>query len=127
MIQLEISNKLVRDSRGGMHHRYVTRLAPAERVKGDEFLTLCSEKGHVPRYQVESVLGLVGEVMLGLLREGKPVEVPQVGVFRLGLEGKATESREEAGLKAISKITVNYHPAPKIRDGTHLMSLKFRV
>ena len=127
MIQLEISNKLVRDSQGGMHHRYVTRLAPVERVKGDEFLSLCSERGHVPRYQVESVLGLVGEVMLELLREGKPVEVPQVGVFRLGVEGKATDSREEAGLKAISKTTVNYHPAPRIRDGTHLMSLKFRV
>ena len=106
-----------------MHQRYVTRLAPAEKVKGDEFLTLCSEKGHVPRYQVESVLGLVGEVMLGLLREGKPVEVPQLGVFRLGLEGRATDSHEEAGMKAISKTTVNYLPAPRIRDGTHLMTL----
>ena len=114
---------MVRDSKGNMHHRYVTRIVGGEKVKGDEFLTLCSERGHVPRYQVESVLGLVGEVMLELLREGKPVEVPQVGVFRLGLEGKATESREEAGLKAISKTTVNYHPAPKIRDGTHLMAL----
>ena len=123
MIQLEISNKMVRDSRGSMHQRYVTRLAPSERVKGDEFLTLCSEKGHVPRFQVESVLGLVGEVMLGLLREGKPVEVPQLGVFRLGLEGRATDSREEAGMKAISKTTVNYLPAPRIRDGTHLMTL----
>ena len=126
MIQLDISNKLVRDSQGGMHHRYVTRLAPAERVKGDEFLTLCSEKGHVPRYQVESTLGLVGEVMLGLLREGMTVEVPHVGVFRLGLEGRATDSREEAGLKAISKTTVNYLPARRIRDGTHLMALAIR-
>ena len=114
---------MVRDSKGGMHQRYVTRLAPVERVKGDEFLSLCSERGHVPRYQVESVLGLVGEVMLELLREGKPVEVPQVGVFRLGVEGRATDSREEAGISAISKITVNYHPAPRIRDGTHLMAL----
>ena len=115
---------MVRDSKGNMHHRYVTRLAPAEKVKGDEFLTLCSEKGRVPRYQVESTLGLVGEVMLEQLREGKPVEVPQVGVFRLGLEGRATDSREEAGLKAISKTTVNYLPAPRIRDGTHLMELR---
>ena len=123
MIQLEISDKLVRDSKGNMHQRYVTRLAPAEKVKGDEFLALCSEKGHVPRYQVESTLGLVGEVMLEQLREGKPVEVPQVGVFRLGLEGRATDSREEAGMKAISKTTVNYLPARRIRDGTHLMTL----
>ncbi|MBR6991131.1 MAG: hypothetical protein IKH97_02795 [Bacteroidales bacterium] len=123
MIQLEISNKQVRDSKGNMHQRYVTRLAPAEKVKGDEFLNLCSERGRVPRYQVESTLGLVGEVMLGLLCEGMTVEVPHVGVFRLGLEGRATDSREEAGLKAINKTTVNYHPAPKIRDGTHLMAL----
>ena len=115
---------MVRDSKGNMHHRYVTRLAPAEKVKGDEFLTLCSKKGRVPRYQVESTLGLVGEVMLEQLREGKPVEVPQVGVFRLGLEGRATDSREEAGLKAINKTTVNYLPAPKIRDGTHLIKLR---
>ena len=126
MIQLEISNKQVRDSKGNMHQRYVTRLAPAEKVKGDEFLTLCSEKGHLPRYQVESTLGLVGEVMLGLLREGMTVEVPHVGVFRLGLEGRATDSREEAGLKAISKTTVNYLPARRIRDGTHLMALAIR-
>ena len=124
MIQLEISDKMVRDSKGNMHHRYVTRLAPAEKVKGDEFLTLCSKKGRVPRYQVESTLGLVGEVMLEQLREGKPVEVPQVGVSRLGLEGRATDSREEAGLKAINKTTVNYLPAPKIRDGTHLIKLR---
>ena len=114
---------MVRDSKGNMHQRYVTRLAPSERVKGDEFLALCSERGHVPRYQVESTLGLVGEVMLEQLREGKPVEVPQVGVFRLGLEGRATDSREEAGLKVISKTTVNYLPARRIRDGTHLMTL----
>ena len=115
---------MVRDSKGNMHHRYVTRLAPAEKVKGDEFLALCSERGRVPRYQVESTLGLVGEVMLEQLREGKPVEVPQVGVFRLGLEGRATDSREEAGLNAINKTTVNYLPAPRIRDGTHFMKLK---
>ena len=78
----------------------------------------------MPRYQVESTLGLVGEVMQEQLREGKLVEVPQVGVFRLGLEGKATDSREEAGLKAINKTTVNYLPAPRIRDGTHLMELR---
>ena len=108
-----------------MRRRYVTRITPAERVKGDEFLTLCSKRGHVPRYQVESTLGLVGEVMLGLLCEGKPVEVPQVGVFRLGLEGKATDSREDAGVKAISKTTVNYLPSPRIRAGTHLTALEW--
>mgnify|MGYP003293326705 CR=1 FL=1 len=107
-IKYKVEERLVHDNRGNKRLRYVTQVVAGTRMEGDALLRHASRELNMPTWQVEGVLSVVGELLREALDEGRPVEVPHIGRFRVSIRSRATDSPKEAGAKAVTKIGVNF-------------------
>lgn len=126
-IKLKVSERIVRNNRGDLALRYITALAPAEKIDVAASLSqLAKELGITPEragYALDVVGSMIGKSIL----EGRPVTLRGLGTFRPGLRSKAATSRSKAGAAAVERVVVNYLPDLQLRRRLAIENLAFRV
>lgn len=125
-VRFTIDERKFRNNRGELRIGYVTRLLPGDRIDRDKFIDqMCKATGMTgPR--VEFVLSQASEIMTKHLLNGSLVDMPHIGTFRLGLSSTATVRKQDAGVKAMKYMKVNYNPALKIKKLTDLGNMAFQ-
>lgn len=126
-IAIKVRERVLRNNKGQLKVCYLTALEPTQKISDEVVLTRLSQRLSLPEPKVNYILSEVMDYIMSNMLQGTPIEVPQIGTFRLGMKSHAVSRKMDAGEKSIDKITINYLPTLKSRKLLDLNNLQFKL
>ena len=120
----QITERIEPGVKGGGRRKFYATAVKAERMAMEEVITLIERRSTLNGADIRGVIYALSDVLKEGLREGKNVELGEIGNFRLSLNSNGHESPKEVGAKSIKKVRVLYSPHAAIKD--HVNQLVFR-
>lgn len=125
-VKYKVNERMFRNNRGELRIGYVTQLKADEKLTSGDVLEILHKRTGIHEPKIEFILMNLQEVLLQGFYQGRPVEVPHIGTFRLGLRSEAKVRKQDAGKKAMMRLIVNFMPHMQIKKRTELNNIKFQ-
>lgn len=95
---------------------FMTSSEHYSQIGADEIIEYSSENSGIPKAQMASAFYALNQQIRQFLLNGHSLELPNLGFLYLSVNAKATETEEEAGAKAVTRISVKFRQCKKLRE-----------
>lgn len=95
---------------------FLTSSETYSRISNDTLIELCSENSGIPKAQMASAFHALEQQVREFLFNGHSLELLRLGTMYLSVCAKATETEDEAGAKAVKRVSVKFRQSNKLRD-----------
>lgn len=103
--------------------RYLTRAVTYSKISGDDVLDYAEMNSGINRGQLAASMHAIVQSFYNFVCNGHSVELPEVGIFRFGVNAKSVENEDESGAEQVYRRKVLYRPSTKIKSYLNSMSL----
>ena len=102
---------------------YVSRAAVYSKISGDEVLEFASMNSGINQGQLAAAMHAIVQEFRNHLLTGHSVELPGVGIFRVGVNSKMVEAPEDVSVSNITRRKIYFLPSTNIK--AHLSRVSF--
>ena len=95
---------------------FLTSPEQYSRIDADQISEYSSENSGIPKAQMASAFYALNQQVEQFLLNGHSLELLNLGYLYLSVNAKAVETEEEAGAKAVKRISVKFRQSKKLRD-----------
>ena len=95
---------------------FLTSSEHYSQIGADEIIEYSSENSGIPKAQMASAFYALNQQIRQFLLNGHSLELPNLGFLYLSVNAKATETEEEAGAKAVTRVSVKFRQCKKLRE-----------
>ena len=99
----------------GKPEMYVTRAVRYSTIDGETFLDFVARNTRLDRYIVKAAAGAIAKEFANFVFNGHSVSVPGIGIFRFGVQAKASAIQDEATAKKVYRRKILYRPTTDIK------------
>jgi predicted histone-like DNA-binding protein len=100
---------------GNKENSYILQAVNTGTIDIDTLSEHISSECTLHTVDVKAVLMALGKKLDFYLKEGKIVDMGDVGKFKMGFKGSAAEKPELLSVKNIEKFHINYQPSLKLK------------
>ena len=100
---------------GNKQNSYILQAVNTGTIDIDTLSEHISSECTLHTVDVKAVLMALGKKLDFYLKEGKIVDMGDVGKFKMGFKGSAAEKPELLSVKNIEKFHINYQPSLKLK------------
>ena len=100
---------------GNKQNSYILQAVNTGTIDIDTLSEHISSECTLHTVDVKAVLMALGKKLDFYLKEGKIVDMGDVGKFKMGFKGSAAEQPELLSVKNIEKFHINYQPSLKLK------------
>ena len=94
---------------------YVSRAIVYSKISGDEVLEFASMNSGINQGQLSAAMHAVVQEFRNHLLTGHSVELPGVGIFRVGVNSKMVEAPEDVSVSNITRRKIYFLPSTNIK------------
>lgn len=106
---------------------FLTSSEHYSQIGAEEIIEYSSENSGIPKAQMASAFYALNQQIRQFLLNGHSLELPLLGSLYLSVNAKAAETEEEAGAKAVTRISVKFRQNKKLRElinsNVHLVNI----
>ena len=106
---------------------FLTSSEHYSQIGAEEIIEYSSENSGIPKAQMASAFYALNQQIRQFLLNGHSLELPLLGSLYLSVNAKAAETEEEAGAKAVTRISVKFRQCKKLRElinsNVHLVNI----
>ena len=106
---------------------FLTSSEHYSQIGAEEIIEYSSENSGIPKAQMASAFYALNQQIRQFLLNGHSLELPLLGSLYLSVNAKAAETEEEAGAKAVTRISVKFRQCKKLRElinsNVHLVNM----
>lgn len=95
---------------------FLTSPEQYSKINIEQILEYCSENSGIPKAQMASAFYALNQQVEQFLLNGHSLELLNLGCLYLSFNAKAAETEDEAGAKAVTRISVKFRQSKKLRD-----------
>lgn len=95
---------------------FLTSPEQYSKINIEQILDYCSENSGIPKAQMASAFYALNQQVEQFLLNGHSLELLNLGCLYLSINAKAAETEDEAGAKAVTRISVKFRQSKKLRD-----------
>lgn len=94
----------------------VTSSNTYSKISSDQIIYYASENSGIPKAQMASAFYAINQVVEQFLLNGHSLELMNLGSLYLSVSAKAVENEEDAGAKAVRRLSIKFRQNKKLRD-----------
>ena len=94
----------------------VTSSNTYSKISSDQIIYYASENSSIPKAQMASAFYAINQVVEQFLLNGHSLELMNLGSLYLSVSAKAVENEEDAGAKAVRRLSIKFRQNKKLRD-----------
>jgi predicted histone-like DNA-binding protein len=94
---------------------YVSRAVVYSKISGDEVLEFASMNSGINQGQLSAAMHAIVQEFRNHLLTGHSVELPGVGIFRVGVNSKMVETPEDVSVENITRRRIYFRPSTNIK------------
>ena len=106
---------------------FLTSSEHYSQIGAEDIIEYSSENSGIPKAQMASAFYALSQQIRQFLLNGHTLELPNLGSLYLSVNAKAAETEEEAGAKAVTRISVKFRQCKKLRElintNVHLVNM----
>lgn len=125
-VRFKVEERFYRNNAGKLGLKYITRLLQSDKISEDEIITKLSTATNISESKIQYIFLALKDELLKAIMDGRPVDVPFLGRFKLSMKSKATTNQQEAGLKMIEKLGVNFFPNKNLTSKIDKQNILFK-
>ena len=95
---------------------FLTSPEQYSKINIEQILEYCSENSGIPKAQMASAFYALNQQVEQFLLNGHSLELLNLGCLYLSINAKAAETEDEAGAKAVTRISVKFRQSKKLRE-----------
>lgn len=95
---------------------FLTSPEQYSRIDAQQIIEYSSENSGIPKAQMASAFYALNQQVEQFLLNGHSLELLNLGYLYLSVNAKAVETEDEAGAKAVKRISVKFRQSKKLRD-----------
>ena len=95
---------------------FLTSPEQYSRIGAEQIIEYSSENSGIPKAQMASAFYALNQQVEQFLLNGHSLELLNLGYLYLSVNAKAVETEDEAGAKAVKRISVKFRQSKKLRD-----------
>lgn len=95
---------------------YVTSPDIYSKISSDMVINYASENSGIPKAQMASAFYALNQTVEQFLLNGHSIELMHLGYLYLSVSAKAVEDEEDAGAKAVKRVSVKFRQNKKLRN-----------
>ena len=99
----------------GKPKKYVTRAVSYSTIDGETFLDFVARNTRLDRYVVKAAAGAIAKEFANFVFNGHSVSVPGIGIFRFGVQAKASAKQDDATAKKVYRRKILYRPTTELK------------
>lgn len=94
----------------------VTSANTYSRITSEQIIYYASENSGIPKAQMASAFYALSQTVEQFLLNGHSLELMNLGSLYFSVSAKAVESEEDAGSKAVRRLSIKFRQNKKLRD-----------
>ena len=95
---------------------YVTSPDTYSKISADQIIYYASQNSGIPKAQMASAFYAINQVIEQFLLNGHSLELLNLGSLYFSVSAKAVEDAEDAGAKAVRRLSIKFRQSKKLRD-----------
>lgn len=95
---------------------YVTSPDIYSKIPSETVIEYASENSGIPKAQMASAFYALNQTVRQFLLNGHSIELMHLGYLYLSVNAKAVEDEEDAGAKAVKRVSVKFRQNKKLRN-----------
>ena len=94
----------------------VTSSETYSKISSEQIIQYASENSGVPKAQMASAFYALSQTVEQFLLNGHSLELLNLGSLYFSISAKAVENEEDAGAKAVRRLSIKFRQSKKLRD-----------
>lgn len=94
----------------------VTSSETYSKISSEQIIQYASENSGVPKAQMASAFYALSQTVEQFLLNGHSLELLNLGSLYFSVSAKAVENEEDAGAKAVRRLSIKFRQSKKLRD-----------
>ena len=95
---------------------YVSRAVTYSKIDGDEVLELAAQNSGINQAQLSAAMYAIRQSFINFLMNGHSVELPGVGIFRVGVNAKMVDEVSKVSVDQIYRRKIHYLPSIDLKN-----------
>ena len=95
---------------------YVSRAVTYSKIDGDEVLELAAQNSGINQAQLSAGMYAIRQSFINFLMNGHSVELPGVGIFRVGVNAKMVDDAAKVSVDQIYRRKIHFLPSTALKD-----------
>ena len=95
---------------------YVSRAVTYSKIDGDEVLELAAQNSGINQAQLSAAMYAIRQSFINFLMNGHSVELPGVGIFRVGVNAKMVDEASMVSVDQIYRRKIHYLPSIDLKN-----------
>ena len=95
---------------------YVSRAVTYSKIDGDEVLELAAQTSGINQAQLSAGMYAIRQSFVNFLLNGHSVELPGVGIFRVGVNAKMVDEATKVSVDQIYRRKIHFLPSTVLKD-----------
>ena len=95
---------------------YVSRAVTYSKIDGDEVLELAAQNSGINQAQLSAGMYAIRQSFINFLLNGHSVELPGVGIFRVGVNAKMVDEPSKVSVNQIYRRKIHFLPSVALKD-----------
>ena len=95
---------------------YVSRAVTYSKIDGEDVLELAAQNSGINQAQLSAAMYAIRQSFVNFLLNGHSVELPGVGIFRVGVNAKMVDEAAKVSVDQIYRRKIHFLPATALKD-----------
>ena len=95
---------------------YVSRAVTYSKIDGEDVLELAAQNSGINQAQLSAAMYAIRQSFINFLLNGHSVELPGVGIFRVGVNAKMVDEAAKVSVDQIYRRKIHFLPATALKD-----------
>ena len=95
---------------------YVSRAVTYSKIDGEDVLEYAAQNSGINQAQLSAAMYAIRQSFINFLLNGHSVELPGVGIFRVGVNAKMVDEASKVSVDQIYRRKIHYLPSFALKD-----------
>ena len=95
---------------------YVSRAVTYSKIDGEDVLELAAQNSGINQAQLSAAMYAIRQSFINFLLNGHSVELPGVGIFRVGVNAKMVDEASKVSVDQIYRRKIHFLPSTVLKD-----------
>ena len=95
---------------------YVSRAVTYSKIDGEDVLEYAAQNSGINQAQLSAAMYAIRQSFINFLLNGHSVELPGVGIFRVGVNAKMVDEASKVSVDQIYRRKIHYLPSIALKD-----------
>ena len=95
---------------------YVSRAVTYSKIDGEDVLEYASQNSGINQAQLSAAMYAIRQSFINFLLNGHSVELPGVGIFRVGVNAKMVDEATKVSVDQIYRRKIHFLPSTVLKD-----------